>query len=85
MLFGKKSSDNGNIRPENLNKIFIIVTIVVGIALGFTFILMIGTNKNLLNLQPPKQATIFYDGAGVRSLPAFLSKTVLICRYKKSQ
>jgi penicillin-binding protein 1A len=78
MLFGKKSTDNGNSRSANLNKIIVIVTIVVGITLGFTFILMIGTNKNLLNLQPPKQATIFYDGEGKEFTRIFVENRIEI-------
>jgi penicillin-binding protein 1A len=64
MFFEKKSNDNRNTEPANLNKILIIVTIVFGIVLGFSLILLIGTSKSLLSLQPPKQATIFYDVNG---------------------
>ena len=64
MFFEKKSSDNRKNEPVNLNKILIIITIVFGIVLGFSFILLIGTSKSLLSLQPPKQATIFYDVNG---------------------
>ncbi len=64
MFFEKKSSDNRKTEPVNLNKILIIITVVFGIVLGFSFILLIGTSKSLLSLQPPKQATIFYDVNG---------------------
>jgi penicillin-binding protein 1A len=64
MFFGKNSSDNGGSNPANLNKVLLTLTIILGVTLGFTFILILGTNKGLINLQPPKQATIFYDGEG---------------------
>lgn len=64
MFFDKKSGNNSSTNSANLNKILIIITVILGMTLGFTFILMVGTNKNLLNLQPPKKATIFYDGEG---------------------
>ncbi|HBF36996.1 MAG TPA: penicillin-binding protein, partial [Firmicutes bacterium] len=64
MFFEKKSNGNRSTEPTNLNKILLIVTIVFGIILGFSFILLIGTSKSLLSLQPPKQATIFYDVNG---------------------
>ncbi len=64
MFFEKKSSDNRSTESVNLSKILIIITIVFGIVLGFSFILLIGTSKSLLSLQPPKQATIFYDVNG---------------------
>lgn len=45
----------------NINRIVIIITLVVGIIFGFILILIISTNSNLLNLPPPKQATVIYD------------------------
>ncbi len=45
----------------NINRIVIIITLVIGIISGFILILVISTNRNLLNLPPPKQATIIYD------------------------
>ncbi len=60
-MFFQRKSTNDSGRSENLNKIIILVTVIIGIILGFTFVLVIGTNRNILNLPPPKQATIFYD------------------------
>ena len=44
-----------------LNRLALIITIVMGIILGFVLVLTFGTNKGLLSLPPSKQATIIYD------------------------
>ncbi|MGE5582482.1 MAG: transglycosylase domain-containing protein [Bacillota bacterium] len=62
MFFNKKSSGDNQYRFANLNIVIIAIIVLIGIILGFTFVLIIGTSKNILNLPPPKQATIFYDG-----------------------
>lgn len=45
----------------NLNRIVVIITLVIGVLFGFILIMTISTNRSLLNLPPPKQATIIYD------------------------
>jgi penicillin-binding protein 1A len=56
-LFG-----NNRLRNMDFTKYLIIFgTAIFGMLLGFILVLVIGTNRNLVILPSPKQATIFYD------------------------
>ncbi|TCL64244.1 penicillin-binding protein 1A [Hydrogenispora ethanolica] len=58
----KKSPPRSQAKRLDTKKTMVIgFTALAGILLGLLLVLMISTNSNLLNLPPPKQATIFYD------------------------
>ncbi len=62
MSFFKDNPLIQSLRAMKLNKIIILVTLVMGVLFGFILVITITTNNNLLNLPPPKAATIIYDG-----------------------
>lgn len=61
MPFFKKTPQDTGKRRDFLGILMIAGTVVIGIILGFTLVLIFGSSRGLLNLPPPKQATIFYD------------------------
>jgi penicillin-binding protein 1A len=61
MSFSKNNSFFQSIRSMKLNKLIILITLITGVLFGFILVLIISTNNRLLNLHPPKMATIIYD------------------------
>ncbi len=61
MSFSNNNSFFQSFRTMKFNKIIILVALITGVLFGFILVLIISSNNNLLNLHPPKTATIIYD------------------------